>query len=404
MARILPTIITHPLRNKVCIFPTEEDCDMTSSDINSIIRRNPYSFNNILFKPYIKRLEGIKKYNAIRRQYLKFKKNNIIKVDENPSYFIYNIIDNEKNEFVGIIAKIPHADFLTEKVIKVEKSDPDLVEENYQLLKNTGFISKPITVVHEQIEQIDNIIAKYKSKIPLYEFTRNNGYIHEVWQVLDPEDLQVIAQAYSQAQKFYIVDDNDRFEALHKIYKEKTDIFQDIHSGMEAYNFFPAFLISQNQVKIHEYKKGIPPEYPKNINEVLNILQKDFEITEIFDYEQPPKGEILLYSLQGKYKLKPKKHLPSGLPDAVVFERFVLPAISLDEQLLKTNALKYCSGKRSTKCVENHLNKGNCKLGFIIKPIDFEDIQQAAENKIQIPYKSMYIEPRLLRGLFIYEI
>ena len=404
MPRILPTIITHPLRNKVCIFPTEEDCEMTSSDINSIIRRNPYSFNNILFKPYIKRLSGIKKYNAIRRQYLKFKKNKIIRVDENPSYFIYNIIDNEKNEFVGIIAKIPHADFLTEKVVKVEKSDPDLVEENFQQLKNTGFISKPITVVHENITDIDQIIAKYKSKIPLYEFTRNNGFIHEVWQVLDPEDLAFIETAYQQARKFYILDDNDRFDALHSIYKEKADIFQDIQSGQEAYNFFPAFLISKDQVKIHEYKKGIPPEYPKEVDEVLQILNKNFEITEIFDYDQPEKGEILLYSLAGKYKLHPKKHLPNNLPDAVIFEKYILPELSSGQQILKTNELKYCSGKRSTKCVENHLNKGNCKLGFIIKPIEFEDIDKAVKQKIQIPYKSMYIEPRLLKGLFIYEI
>jgi len=404
MARILPTIITHPYRNKVCIFPTEEACDMSTSDINSIIRRNPYSFNNILYKPYIKRLEGIKKYNAIKRQYLKFKKNQIIRVDENPSYFIYNIIDNEKNEFVGIIAKIPHAEYAQKKVIKMEKSDPDIVEEKYNLLKNTGFVSKPLTVIHEEIPLIDEIIAKYKSKIPLYEFTRNNGFIHEVWQILDPEDISLIEEAYAQTKRFYIVDDNDRFEALHRIYQEKTNNLQETHSGLEAYNFFPAFLISNKQVKIHEYKKGIPPDYPKELDEVMAMLEKDFNLEEIHDYNQPEKGEILLYSLEGKFKLRRKKHIPEHLPDATVFEKYILPAISLENQLLQPNTLKYCSGKRSTKCVENHLNKGNCKFGFIIKPIDFEDIKKTSDQKIQIPYKSIYVEPRLLRGLFIYEV
>jgi uncharacterized protein (DUF1015 family) len=404
MAHILPVNITHPLRNKVCIFPTEDDCELSSSDINSIIRRNPYSFNNILFKPYIKRLTGTKKHNAIRRQYVKFKKNRIIEMDENQSFYIYNIIDNERNEFVGIIAKVPHSDFMTEKIIKVEKSNPVIVEENEALLQNTGFIAKPITVVHENISIIDEIITKYKSRIPLYEFTRNNGFIHEVWQVLDPEDIEIISEAYQQAKLFYIIDDNDKFDALHNIYKQKLDFFQKTYSGQEAFNFFPAFLISKNQVKIHEYKKGVPSEYSKNLSEVLNSLKSDFIINEIFDYDMPNTGEILLYSLDGKFKLIPKKTVDNNLPDSVIFEQYVLPKLELHKEDIDHKSLQYCDGNRSTKCVENQLNKGNCKFGFIIKPIEFESIETSLYNKIHIPYKSLYIEPRLLKGLFIYEI
>ena len=404
MANVLPTIITHPQRNKICIFPTEEACNMTSSDINSIIRRNQYSFHNILYKPYIKRLVGIKKYNAIRRQYIKFKKNNIIKVDENPSYYIYNIIDKEKNEFVGIVAKMPHSDFFTERVVKVEKSDAKRVEENYNLIKETGFYGKPITVVHEDNDTINQIITKYKSKIPLYEFTRNNGFIHEVWQILDPEDLAIIEAAYKESGKFFIIDDNDVFDALHKIYLEKADILHNTNTGMEAYNFFSAFLISRSQVKIHEYKKGIPPDFSKNVEEVMTLLQKDFNFDEVFGHESPEKGEILLYSLKGKYKLKPKPHIDTTLPDTVIFEQFVLPAISLNANQYEINSLKYCSGNRSAKCVENQLNKGNCKFGFIINPLNFNNIDDAVAKRVKIPYKSMYIEPRILKGLFIYEI
>jgi len=325
-------------------------------------------------------------------------------MDENQSFYIYNIIDNEQNEFVGIIAKVPHSDFMTEKIIKVEKSNPKMVEENEALLQNTGFIAKPITVVHENISEIDDIIIKYKSRIPLYEFTRNNGFIHEVWQVLDPEDIEIISEAYQQAKLFYIIDDNDKFDALHNIYKQKLDFFQKTHSGQEAFNFFPAFLISKNQVKIHEYKKGIPTEYSKNIDEVLNLLKEDFSIKEIFDYDMPNIGEILLYSLDGKFKLIPKKMIDTNLPDSVIFEKYILPKLQLDKEDIDQKSLQYCDGNRSTKCVENQLNKGNCKFGFIIKPIEFESIETSLANKVHIPYKSMYIEPRLLKGLFIYEI
>ncbi len=404
MAQVFPIIITHPLRNKVCIFPTEDDCELSSSDINSIIRRNPYSFNNILYKPYIKRLQGLKKYKAIKRQYLKFKKNNIIKVDENPGFYIYNIIDNEKNEFVGIVGQVPHIDFEKGKINKIEKSSPELVTEKTELIKNTGFVAKPITIIHENIEAINTIIQKYKSKIPLYEFTRNNGFIHEVWQILDPDDINLIKEAYQEAGLFYIIDDNNQFDALHRIYQEKSKAQQALFSGLEAFNFFPAFLISKEQVKIHEYKKGIPLDYPKNTVEILNILKPDFEIETVDNYDMPEKGEILLYALDGKYKLLPKNHIDKELPDSFIFEQYILPKISDEQQILSNEDLQYCDGKRSAKCVENQLNKGNCKFGFIIRPMSYDEIENAITQKIAIPYKSLYLEPRLLKGLFIYEI
>ncbi len=404
MAHFYPAILTHPLRNKACIFPTEDDCELSSSDINSIIRRNPYSFNNIFYKPYIKRLQGLKKYKAIKRQYLKFKKNNIIKTGENPGFYIYSIIDNEKKQFAGIVGQIPHTDFVEGLIHKIEKSVPAMVAKKIDLIEHTGFIAKPITVVHENIEAINQIINKYKSKIPLYEFTRNNGFIHEVWQVLDPEDIQLIKDAYLQAGQFDIIDDNNYFEALHAIYQKKINEPDNLFSGQEAFNYFPAFMISQNQVKIHEYKKGVPPDFSKTFEEVYQNLKQHFEIEVITNYDPPQKGEILFYSLQGKYKLKPKSHIDKQLPDSVIFERYILPQISDNHTLLSNESLKFCDGKRSTKCVENQLNKGNCKFGFIVRPMDFDEIKQTIDLGIAIPYKSLYLEPRPLKGLFIYEI
>ncbi len=403
MAQVLPAKLIHPLRNKVCIFPTEDDCELTASEINSIIRRNPYSFNNILYKPYIKRLQGLKKYKAIKRQYLKFKKNNIIKESENPAFYIYNIIDNEQNESVGIVGKIAHQEYEEGHVSKIEKSIPELVAEKSELIKHTGFVAKPITVVHEDLPGINQIIEKYKSKIPLYEFTRNNGFIHEVWQILDKDDIAFIQAAFASAQQFYIIDDNNEFEALHQIYQDKKNA-NDLISGQEAFNFFPALLMSRNQVKIHEYKKGVPADYPLTTAELLKNLEKNFNIFEIEDFDLPKKGEILLYSFYKRYKLIPKDHLPKELPDSVIFEKFILPRISVNNILIDTGKLKFCDGKRSAKCVDNQIKKGNCKFGFIISPMDFDEMEENIRKNITIPYKSLYLEPRPLKGLFIYQI
>jgi len=403
MAQVNPVIFTQALRNKICVFPTEDDCELNATEINSIIRRNPFSFNNILYKPYIKRLQGDKKYKAIKRQYVKFKKNNIIRESENPAFYIYKITDNEKRSYKGIVGQVSHRNFEDGSIRKIEKSDAVAVAEKEQFIEKTGFVAKPITLIHDKIEEINLLMDKYKSKIPLYEFTRNNGFVHEVWQVLNPDDVQMIQDAFQTAQKLYIIDDNNNFDALHNLYLDKQKDASGIYSGQEAFNFFPAFLIDKDQVKVHEYKKGIPVDFPKNANDILKILTPNFEYMETLDFELPEQGEILFYTLDKRYKLKPKSHIPADLPDQVVFEKYILSQIGKDGSLIPSD-LKYCDGKRSAKCVDNQLKKGNCKFGFIIAPLSFEDIENAIQNHIRIPYKSLYLEPRPLKGLFIYEI
>ncbi len=402
MPRIFPLQITRPLRNKVCIFPEREICNLTSSDINSIIRRNPYSFYNIFYKPYIKRLEGQKKYNAIKRQFEKFKRKNILETDENPGYYIYNVILNDKEQ-TGIIAKIPFEEVINQKIINLEHPSAHHFEEKFNLYDQTKFVSKPVNILHENNEVLEQIIHKYKSKIPLFEFTKSDGITYEIWKVAEEKDIQAIKEAYENMEKFYLADNKSQFDALLEIYKKNTQNGQ--HSGTESFNYFPAFLIPKNQVEIYEYKKGVIPDTNLDFEKLLEELKKDFDIekAEISEMKEE-KGKILLFSLKGNYILTPKQETDSSLPDSYLFDKYIYPVLLKTVHNFNQEALSFCSGDRSLKCVENQLNKGNCKIGFVVSPATPEEIELLAEEKRTLSDNSIYLQPRLLKGLFIYEL
>jgi uncharacterized protein (DUF1015 family) len=402
MPRILPINITRPLRNKVCIFPEREVCNLTSSDINSIIRRNPYSFYNIFFKPYIKRLEGQKKYNAIKRQFQKFKRKNILETDENPGYYIYNVIQNE-NEQAGIVAKIPFEEVINGKIINLEYPTSSNKDEKLALFEQTEFVSKPVNILHDNNEILEYIIEKYKSKIPLFEFTKSDGITYEIWKIAEERDINIIKEVYEQMENFFLADNKSQFDALLELYKKKTH--ERNFSGTESFNFFPAFLIPKNQVKTYEYKKGIIPDSKIDFNDLLKEIEKDFTITKIDSADiEEQKGIILLYSLQGKYSLKLKKKIDPHFPDSYIFDKYLYPALLKTGNNFSQEALSFCSGDRSLKCVENQLNKGNCKIGFIVYPASVEEIEYLAHSQEKISDNSIYLQPRLLKGLFIYEL
>ncbi len=401
MAHIFPIQITRPLRNKVCIFPEKETCNLTTSDINAVLRRNPYSYYNIFFKPYIKRLQGDKKFNAIKRQFNKFKRKKIIEIDENAGFYIYNIIDSNGNESTGIIGKMPFSDLKTKLVKQVECVPENLKNHKKELFSKTGFMSRPVNVVHENNLEIEQLIQRYKSKIPLFEFTKNSGFIHEVWQILDPDDIEFLQDVFKNMNSFLLIDNKGEFEGIYQVYLE--NIKRKHHSGNEAYNYFPAFLIARNQTKIHEYKKGIPTESVIETDELIKALKNDFYFEPISSDEVIKKADIFLYTLTKKYRLTLKKGANPDLPDIFIFDKYILPILkNLDPEMIP-GALKYCSGNRSLKCVENQLNKGNCKFGFILHQTNYDQIDNLVKRGINISTNSVYLEPRILKGLFIYE-
>ena len=402
MVKILPIAITRPLRNKVCVFPEKETCNLSPSDINGIIRRNPFSFYNIMYKPYVKRLQGEKKFNAIKRQFHKFKRKRIIEEDENPGFYIYNIIDGN-NEFTGILGKIHFNEVVDKKIKHIEYGFPTDVEALREQFEITGFLSTPFNIVYEENNEIQAIINKYKTHIPLFEFTKSNGKIHEVWKVLDKDDILKLENSFGKVDSMYLLDNRNEFEAYYDLYRKKNQEKNPLVSGNEAFNFFPAFMISHKQVKIFEYKKGIQPDSKIKVKDLLTSIKKDFYIQEIDKAENPNKGEIMFFTQLKKYKLQFKHKFDNFLPDAVIFGQYILPKLQELDEGICVGGLKYCSGDRSAKCVENQLNKGNCKLGFVLSPASFEQIKYADKNKHKLPVFSVYLEPRLLKGLFIYE-
>ena len=202
---------------------------------------------------------------------------------------------------------------------------------------------------------------------------------------------------------FYLADNKSDFDALLHLYNKKRK--EENLSGSESYNYFPAFLIPKNQVKIYEYKKGVIPETQLDLEKLLKELEQSFVIEEIEpDKAKEEKGKILLYSKEGIYSLAPIKKIHNNFPDSFIFDQYIYPSLKKISKNFSQEALSYCSGDRSLKCVENQLNKGNCMLGFIVYPAAMEEIEYLAEKSHKISDNSIYLQPRLLKGLFIYEL
>jgi uncharacterized protein (DUF1015 family) len=50
------------------------------------------------------------------------------------------------------------------------------------------------------------------------------------------------------------------------------------------------------------------------------------------------------------------------------------------------------------------MEKGGFKIGFFLHPVEMSDIKRVADNKMTMPPKSTWVEPKLRSGSTIYNI
>jgi len=109
------------------------------------------------------------------------------------------------------------------------------------------------------------------------------------------------------------------------------------------------------------------------------------------------------YSLACKAEIIEPNHPVRSL-DAEILTNFVLtPLLGISD--LKTDRnVGFISGIEPENNLIRKMLKGKFDLAFILYPIRIDQIKKVADNKMIMPPKSTWIEPKMRSGLTIYPI
>lgn len=401
MSQVRPFQAIRPVKNKVCLVPTYAVDHYSKLEINRLIRFNPYSFLNVIAKPYVRHLPLEKRYNSIRKKINKFLKTNVLLHDNIPSFYLLRITTKTGDRFTGIVGLASTDEYLEGKIRKHEKTLEKRVELFTEYLYHVRLNAEPVLLAHQPTEEIEQIKQNIQTQIPVYEFSMNDGTVFEAWTVSRHEDIYQIQKSFAALDALYIADGHHRVESSARL-KQRMEKENPYHTGLEFYNYFMAFLLPWDQLKIYGYNRGIKHTPPLDWDEVLEALRQKFPI-EIKDKWQEPASDEIVMTWDGHQFVVikvPPRYLEQGLsvPEVLNEEIFgkLLPKP-------RTSDLIYCPAKNSNVCITKRIKTGECKLAFFLPPVPFETIKAKADRGETLPPKSTYIDPKLLSGLFIFE-
>ncbi len=403
MAIIQPFKAVRPVRNKVCIVPSFSFETYSLNEVNRIIKTNPYSYLNIIGSSYIRSLPKSKRFKAIRKQYDKFKKKEILIQDIFPFLYVMRIIDTLGNQFVGIVGLTSIEEYKKGNILKHEQTLKPRVKAFSEYLKKVRIQSEPVMLTYAAEPVINRIVNKYLDQVPEYEFSMTDGTVFEVWMISDFDDIKTLQNEFSTIDKLYIADGHHRLEST-LMMQEEMKINNPYHTGNEAYNFLLTYFIPFDQLKIYPFHRGLVNLNGLSKESFMKRLSEKFHMEKISNYKDPEPHEYILYIDGEYYRLKiPDERLKSGKTDVEILNDEVIVDILKIKDPRNNKILRYHQGKLGLKCVMRDVKRKDCRGIFFLHPLTFSEIKNVADAGKTLPPKSTYIDPKLLTGLFVYE-
>ncbi len=328
-------------------------------------------------------------------------------VHENSSvYYIYELIMDGRHQ-TGIVAASSIDDYQSGVIMKHENTraekEADRINHVYTCNAQTG----PIFLAYRQRSGVDEVVNRIKAGEALYSFTSDDGITHNVWVIDSADDIEKIRSEFKATDKIYIADGHHRAASAVKVGLKKREENPG-YTGEEEFNYFLSVLFPDSELKILPYNRVVKDlnglseeEYFAKLSEICDVTEESAA------YQPEEKGCFGMY-LSGKwYKLVMKKEFLSDDPvkglDVSLLQDFILgPVLGIGDPRVDKR-IDFVGGIRGLKELEKR-SESDMKLAFSMYPTSIAELFDVADNKMLMPPKSTWFEPKLRSGLFIHKL
>lgn len=406
MSIVKPFKAVRPTADKAHLVASRSYVSYTKPQLRSKLHENPYSFLHIIHPDLgshkLHKADSLeKRFELVKSKYKEFIEEEILVREEEACFYIYRQIKNG-HPFTGLIAAVAVEDYNNGK-IKIHEQTLSKREDTFtKYLDITDINAEPVLLMSERSTGLEIIYAKYLDQRPTYDFTTTNRDRHQLWIVNAKEDIQKIEEIYAQIDALYIADGHHRSASSAKLC-ERRALDAANPSGNEPWNYFLAYILDENTVRIYEFNRLVKDLNGLEVSAFLKALEKDFYVNEAPENFKPTqKGEFSLYIHKQWFALNLKVHQETL--DAQVLSDLVLNPILGIKDLRKDKRVSFLDGPKGMEGMKQLIDKKQFIAGFGLYPVAIEELKHIADINGTMPPKSTWVEPKLRSGLIVYEL
>ncbi len=345
-------------------------------------------------------------YQRAKENFDRLKNEAPLMQDSTPHFYIYKLTMGNHSQ-AGIAATFSVDDYEKDVIKKHEKTRKVKEDDRTNHIITTEAQTGPVFLTYKSVKEIDLVVNDtIEKKIPIYNFTSQDGIKHEVWILPDDYTNTVISEI-KKVKNLYIADGHHRAASASRAQKVKMEQNSN-HNGEEEYNYFIGVLFPAEQLKILSYNRAIR-DLKMDKDEFVEKVKKNFSIEETNSPNPPSEKTFAMYIDKKWYLLKPNENIKPGKAvgdklDVSLLQNYLLhPVLGIEDPRTDTN-IDFIGGIRGTEELEKRVDNGKAAVAFSMFPVSVDDLINISDAGETMPPKSTWFEPKLRDGLLVHVI
>jgi len=342
-----------------------------------------------------------------KEQFELMKKNSILTKDSKNSFYIYKI-STKDHEQVGIVGTAKLSAYDNLHIRGHEEIYLERAQKRLKQMNNLNAQVGPIYVIYPDNAELTELIKKEIFSKPTYSFEALDHCKHEMWIINEESKVLKICDLFNTINRIYIADGHHRIEALSKFAEFKKHQNPN-HTGKEAYNYFMVAIFPKSQARILDYNRLIKDLYGYSPKDFIKQVKKNFVVEKKNSSFKPSESRSFgMYLDKSWYSIKLKKNPEQNLFSIINLDINLLHYYLLEPILgvgdpRYDNRIDFIAGFHGLESIEKKVDSGEAKVGFALFATRIEDVIDFADQKLTMPPKSTWFDPKPLDGLVAYD-
>jgi len=408
MALIRPFRAIRPQRDKVHLVATRPYYSYKKNVLKAKMEDNPYTFLHIINPEFNQKVStkpnSKERFKLVKNRFESFLKSGVLMKEKQPTLYLYRQ-HKDKHVFTGVIGGASVAEYQNGLIKKHEATLTSREEMFTSYLEEVGFNAEPVLLTYEGNDSINSIISASTQERPEYEFTTTDHIKHEVW-VLSQEHSTQLQKAFERIPCTYIADGHHRCASSASLAANRLNNGQDV---LGAENFL-AYFVEENNLSILAFNRLIRSLAGYSKATFLHALAALGNLELLSEARTPLKEhEICIYLEKEWYSLLlvdyliEEDHAVNSLDSQMLTEFILKPLLGI-EDLKTSDQVEFVPGNQELSVISASVDSGKFAIGFVLYPLSIEQVKKVADQQMNMPPKSTYVEPKLRSGLTNYDI